>query len=134
MHEAIEVEVPIKLESRANARHHWRKRHAVTAFEREAVYWSLPHKRRGEIALPVVIVLTRIAPRRLDSDNLQAAFKAVRDQVAQFIGEDDRSDRLVWIYLQRRRNAREHAISIGIYWGAAHAEAVQAAATDAGSR
>lgn len=36
----------------------------------------------------------------LDSDNLSASFKAVRDAVAQYVGLDDASDRLHWVYMQ----------------------------------
>lgn len=39
----------------------------------------------------------------LDSDNLSGAFKGVRDEVASFLGVDDRSERLHWIYTQSKQ-------------------------------
>lgn len=39
----------------------------------------------------------------LDSDNLSGAFKGVRDEVASFLGVDDKSDRLHWIYTQSKQ-------------------------------
>jgi hypothetical protein len=44
------------------------------------------------------VLITRIGPRRLDSDNLQAACKSVRDQAAQMLGINDALD--VWLYAQ----------------------------------
>jgi len=39
----------------------------------------------------------------LDSDNLSGAFKGVRDEVASFLGVDDKSERLHWIYTQSKQ-------------------------------
>lgn len=39
----------------------------------------------------------------LDSDNLSGAFKGVRDEVAAFLGVDDKSERLHWIYTQSKQ-------------------------------
>lgn len=44
--------------------------------------------------------LTRISPRRLDDDNLQAAFKGVRDEVAAYFHIDDRDPRIRFEYAQ----------------------------------
>lgn len=51
--------------------------------------------------LPLVIVITRIGPRRLDDDNLQSACKYVRDEIARKVGVDDGSDQYTWQYDQR---------------------------------
>ena len=56
------------------------------------------------------ILLTRIAPRRLDSDNLQSALKHVRDAVATWLGIDDGSDRLTWEYSQERGVPHQYAV------------------------
>jgi len=51
----------------------------------------------------VVVHLVRAAPRRLDSDNLARAFKAVRDQVAAQLGlASDADPRVAWLYEQER--------------------------------
>lgn len=47
-----------------------------------------------------VTLLRPYARLPLDSDNLSGAFKSVRDEVAAFLGVDDRSDRLHWRYVQ----------------------------------
>lgn len=55
------------------------------------------------MALPVVVTLTRISARAMDSDGAVASLKAVRDTVAMYLGVDDRdSPRLVWRYAQER--------------------------------
>ena len=53
-------------------------------------------------ALPCSIRLTRCAPRTLDSDNLQAALKATRDSVAEWLGIDDADPRVRWLYEQEK--------------------------------
>lgn len=48
----------------------------------------------------VHVRLVRYGPRRLDSDNLAAAFKPIRDGIADALGVDDGSDRVAWSYEQ----------------------------------
>lgn len=62
----------------------------------------------------ITIVLTRVAPRKLDGDNLQSGFKAVRDGVAQWLGVDDGDDRLDWQYRQRNGGAKVYRVEIEI--------------------
>ena len=62
----------------------------------------------------VVVVLTRIAPRDLDTDNLASGLKAVRDGVADALGMDDGSSRIEWRYAQERRKPGEYAVRVGI--------------------
>ena len=52
-------------------------------------------------SLPATITLTRIGKRKLDDDNLAAAFKYVRDQIAAAYGVDDGSELYAWRYQQR---------------------------------
>lgn len=49
-----------------------------------------------------MVVLTRVATRGLDSDNLAGALKSVRDGVADvfFGGEDKETGGLSWVYRQ----------------------------------
>lgn len=42
-------------------------------------------------------VLTRISPKPFDSDNLEAAFKSVRDGMAEAWGIDDADPRVTWV-------------------------------------
>ena len=43
------------------------------------------------------VVLTRISPKAFDSDNLEAAFKSVRDGIAEAWGIDDADPRVTWV-------------------------------------
>lgn len=59
---------------------------------------------------PVTVKLTRVGPRKLDSDNLAGACKAVRDGVADWLGVDDGDEsRVRWEYAQERG---EYAVRI----------------------
>jgi hypothetical protein len=85
-----------------NVREHWRARARRVKAERQAVAWMLVGVPKP--ALPCVVTLTRTAPSNgLDDDNLAGALKAVRDQVAAWLGVDDKhSDRVRYICTQRR--------------------------------
>lgn len=50
---------------------------------------------------PLVVLITRIGPRKLDDDNLASACKYVRDEIARIIGLDDGSPLYTWQYAQR---------------------------------
>jgi len=45
---------------------------------------------------PIVVTMIRVSPRLLDDDNLAAAFKSVRDGIADALGIDDRDPRITW--------------------------------------
>jgi hypothetical protein len=64
--------------------------------------------------LPATVVLTRVAPRRLDGDNLQSGFKAVRDGVADWLGVDDGNGLVDWQYVQRSGKPGEYAVEIEV--------------------
>jgi hypothetical protein len=59
----------------------------------------------SDIAAPqwqsFIITITRVGAGSLDGDNLVAACKPVRDELAAWIGIDDRSNRYAWEYEQR---------------------------------
>jgi hypothetical protein len=96
------VEVPLKTVSALNAREHYMARSRRVKAEREAIAWKLG-ARRAELALPVVVTLQRCAPSSgLDSDNLLSSLKGCRDQVAKWLGVDDRDPRVEWRYAQGR--------------------------------
>lgn len=91
--------IPIKLPSLANSRLHWQKMACLKRSQRAAtkicmVGCKLPSP-------PLVVTITRIGPSRLDDDNLAAACKYVRDQIANIVGIDDGSDWYTWRYAQR---------------------------------
>lgn len=49
-----------------------------------------------------IFVLTRIAPKQLDSDNVASAFKAIRDGIADRAKINDGETRIIWHYEQEK--------------------------------
>jgi hypothetical protein len=102
--------IPLRLPSAANLREHWRVRHKRVQAQRQLVAIYIGGKPRP--TLPVVVTLTRIAPRALDGDNLQSAFKAMRDEVAKWLGVPDNHPSIRWEYGQRRGGVGEYGVVI----------------------
>lgn len=108
-------ELPIKTVSEANISEHWTKsskRHNSQAFSIR--YWF--KNASPKFNLPLAITLTRLSPRKLDSDNLVIAFKWIKDAIADQIfpglaaGRADDSPELTWHYKQE--NAKSYGIRI----------------------
>jgi hypothetical protein len=95
-------------------------------------YWVVSRRRKEEklaVALslrqyapalidqgfPMVCLMTRISFGTLDSDNLQGAFKGIRDAVAKELNINDGGADVEWRYAQRRgpRGVRAIEIKIG---------------------
>lgn len=108
----ITVNIPMRTRSLANQREHWSARAKRAKQERWNANLFVTHAGAAKQSLPVVVTLTRFAPRQLDSDNLCGAFKAVRDGVADALGIDDGSDLVTWVYAQEK--AKEYSVSIRI--------------------
>lgn len=95
------LEFPLRTSPGGNNREHWRVRNARVKNERTVTAWNLAAVPRPD--LPVVVTLTRYAPSNgLDDDNLRQSLKAIRDQVAEWLGVDDRDRRVLWEYAQAR--------------------------------
>lgn len=95
--------IPIKLPSLANTRMSWQAMARLKGKQRRAVLTAIRVATR-RIAIPpppLVIMITRVGPRKLDDDNLQSACKYVRDEIARYIGLDDGSPQYTWMYDQR---------------------------------
>lgn len=92
--------VPIRTAPGLNAREHWAVRAKRVRRERAAVALVLLGHARP--ALPCSVLLTRVGVRAsLDDDNLVGALKSVRDEVARWLGVDDRDrDRVRYRYAQ----------------------------------
>lgn len=112
----IEVRMNMKIVSVANMRLHWAAKAKLVKNQRTRTRMSLAAvaQSSGVEVLPVTVVLTRIAPRKLDGDNLQSGFKAVRDGVADWLGVDDGSNMIDWQYVQRRGAAGEYAVEVEV--------------------
>lgn len=64
---------------------------------------------------PMVVRIVRVAPNRLDGDNLEASLKRVRDGVAKAIGIDDRSPTVEYVADDERGAVREYAVRFEVY-------------------
>ena len=109
--------IPIKVISEANTRDHWRTKHRRKKKQRDAIvcWWW---KEDVNVKLPIHVKLTRISPRRLDSDNLVSAFKHTRDVIADLItpglapGRADDLPGLTFSYEQRKGGSKKYEIEI----------------------
>ena len=114
----IEVFLPVRTWSEANLREHWAKRARRVRTQRQAARLLVrAANNRADISVlsgPITIILTRLAPRSLDSDNLASSLKAVRDGVADALDIDDGSSRIQWRYAQRKGKPREYAVLVEI--------------------
>lgn len=128
------VLVPMKAESEPNRRDHWRSRHRRVKKQRGDIALVVKNAlqlrgiRPGAVILPCTVTLVRIAPRALDGDNHLPSLKAVRDEVAVWLGlpvkklargqsipvADDRDPRVTWRYDQERGGIREYAVRITV--------------------
>lgn len=96
----LSVEVPIELPSRSNDHRSntWHARKKLVARQRQLVgLWLRQHAHPG---LPVTVVMTRLAARKVDQDNLRGALKAVQDEIAAWLGVDDRDERVRFLHEQ----------------------------------
>ena len=112
----IEVEMDMKIVSVTNMRLHWAAKARLTKSQRQKTRNALAAVAQsfGVEVLPVTVVLTRIAPRQLDGDNLQSGFKAVRDGVADWLGVDDGSSLIDWQYCQRSGGPKVYKVEIEV--------------------
>lgn len=132
------VSFPMRLPSVANLREHWATKARRTQSQRHGVTlvllasnsardlrdhgahpgdWSAFDLRFGD--RPLLITLTRCAPRTLDDDNLSSAFKAVRDAVAAYLGLDDRDSRLRFVCKQEKAKQASIRIDFDVMEGVA---------------
>ena len=117
----ITVTIPVKTVSEANSHTHWRERQKRAKAQR----WAATNMVRADLfgyrframtgqREDLVLTLTRIAPRKLDSDNLAGSCKHVRDGIADALGIDDGDERLDWRYAQEKGKPGEYAVRVEI--------------------
>ena len=110
----LKLSIPLRTGRGLNDRMHFMVRARKVKAERLAVGLVLnTHKAP---AGPVTVNLGRVSPsaKGLDKDNLQGALKAVRDQVAAWLGRDDADDSITWNYGQRPGKRGEWAVEIEV--------------------
>lgn len=93
-------------------------RYAANAKRRDerAVGRSMAMKMTGgrlASAIDYVVVLTRVSPKAFDDDNLGAAFKSVRDGMAEAWGLNDADPRVTWVTDWRKGKA--HAVEAALW-------------------
>lgn len=104
----IALRLPLRTASGNPREHHFERSKRVRA-ERFAVGLFL--NRLRPIELPCAVLLTRMGPntKPLDEDGLQHSLKAIRDEVARWLGVDDgageRRGLVTWVYAQVRAEA-----------------------------
>ena len=106
--------LPLRVVNPLNTREFWAKRAKRTATQRAAVTLQLKLGPIRPPPLPLVVTMTRIAPRAFDDDGLPGSFKGVRDAIAACYGVDDgpKETRLRWVYAHRKGEPRQYAIEV----------------------
>lgn len=79
---------------------HWRKLKRVVDKQKKATKRAL--KDKVIPPLPLLVIMTRVGPRKLDDDNLQGSLKYIRDEIARAVGVDDGSPLYTWLYMDRK--------------------------------
>lgn len=115
----VQIRLPIRLVSEANNTEHWTKKRKRKLQQQKMIGYLLNSQERPPY-FPVLVTLTRISPRWLDSDNLQMAFKSIRDCVSNWLipgkapGQADSDKRIQWHYMQEKGQPKEYAVQITI--------------------
>ena len=112
----MRVEIPVRTWSEPNVRVHWatraRRARLQRTSARNAIRVALAQD--GHPTPPIVVTLTRLASRILDTDNLAAALKAVRDGVADALEIDDGDERVTWRYGQEKSAGGKYAVRVEV--------------------
>lgn len=111
----VAVDLPLRVVSEGNKRGHWARRAERTKQARGLAQTMLrAHAPAQWDGSPLAVILTRIAPCKLDDDNLRASLKATRDGVADWLGIDDRDARVRWLYDQERAGVRTYGVRVHV--------------------
>jgi hypothetical protein len=103
------IEIPLQTISELNVREHWRVGHLRHKGQKFLVKTYLTNYNVPRM-VPVIVTMVRIGKKKLDSDNLQGAFKYVRDAVADYFfpglaaGRADENEEMHWRYDQEIGN------------------------------
>lgn len=131
MTDTLRFRIPIRIVSVANAREHWAKKakraqhhRGVALMASRAMLRPTARRLAENPEARIVVIITRVAPRKLDTDNLASGCKSTRDGLADALGIDDGSDRVEWRYAQQKGGKGEYAVVVSV-------EAVGQPATDA---
>lgn len=104
----------LRLTNGANAREHWATKARRAKRERGLILRALLASGVRVPRGPWLVEITRIAPRRMDSDGATIAAKHLRDGVADWLGVDDGADAVTFTVDQRKGEPREYAVRVVI--------------------
>ena len=111
----FKFEMPLRTRS-PNIKESGRTLSARRKKERSIIHlgWTNARARQDPPPFPVVVTLTRIAPRPLDGwDNLRWVFKSPVDQVTTELGlTNDDDPRVTWRYDQKADGVRNYAVRV----------------------
>lgn len=106
-------EIPVKLVSEANSHRQFWYRAKRAKEQREKSALATRTALSGlAFRLPLIVVITRVSPRELDSDNVTSSAKHVRDGIADALGVDDRDGRVIWRVTQERGAPKQYAARV----------------------
>lgn len=109
----ITYEIPVKTISENNrSRHeHWGTTRRRAARQRAAAMLFTNAAMNGD-RMAKSVLITRVAPRFLDTDNLVGATKHLQDGIADALGINDRN--MEWRYAQRQRKGKPPTVEVAI--------------------
>lgn len=107
------IVLPLRTVNSLNAREHWRTRACRAKTERNTAYFLVGAELCRWVA-PITVLMTRVAPRKMDDDGAIASMKNIRDGIADRFGVNDGSDAIAWKYAQRKGKPKEYAVEIEI--------------------
>ena len=129
MTKLVDAIVNTHIYSEQNLNEHWSKKAKRHKAQQKAVQRALlPFKQELQCNFikiqptnKLLIVLNRIAPRKMDYDNLIYSFKWVKDAVCDLInpglakGRADDDSRFSFQYDQKRGNVNQYAVQLQIF-------------------
>ena len=106
--------LPLRTVSVSNVREHWSARALRAKQHRMVAKVEVVAALKGARSHDQVrtVTLTRLAPRSLDTDNLAASLKAIRDGGADALGVTDGPGGIAWRYQQAK--ARTYGVRITV--------------------
>ncbi len=117
----LSLSMSLRLVAETNKREHWATKARRVKAQRLATAWALSAQRFSRAMVQavtreygLVVTIRRVAPRSLDPlENLPASMKAVADEIAEWVGEDDRKgSRLRFVPDQPRGGVGEYSVEI----------------------
>jgi len=111
----VVLDLPLRLHSEMNERGHFMRRYQRTRQQKDAVLCEWLRQHRPIVQPPVVVTITRIGQRKLDTDNLAGSAKAVQDAVAEHVLQtDDGSELIEWRYAQEKGKPKEYRCRVEV--------------------